>query len=57
MNTRELIEKIKSSGITQHRLAKLVGCTQGAISLWATGKREAGGIYYARLLEVVNERL
>ena len=39
--------------MTQKRIAAAVGCTQSAVSMWAAGKREAGGKYYVKLLEMV----
>lgn len=54
MTTQQLVGTLVSRGMTQKRIAAAIGCTQGAISHWLSGKREANGKYYVKLLEVVN---
>lgn len=54
MNTQQLVGVLISRGMTQGRIAAAIGCSQAAVSLWMSGKREAGGKYYVKLLEVFN---
>ena len=54
MNTQKLVKILLGRGMTQMRIAQVVGCSQTAVSMWAAGLREAGGKYYVKLLEVVN---
>lgn len=54
MNTQQLVSALISRGMTQKRIAAAIGCTQAAVSLWLSGKREAGGKYYVKLMGVVN---
>lgn len=54
MNTQQLVGVLISRGMTQERIASAIGCTQAAVSLWLSGKREAGGKYYVKLMGVVN---
>lgn len=51
--TQQLVGALISRGMTQKRIASAIGCSQAAVSLWLSGKREAGGKHYARLLEEV----
>lgn len=55
MTTRELVIEIIRKGMSQKRIAEYVGGSQGAVSLWLNGKREAGGVYYAKLLKLNGE--
>lgn len=54
MNTQQLVSALVSRGMTQGRIAAAIGCSQAAVSHWLSGKREAGGKYYVKLMEVVN---
>lgn len=55
MTTKELVIEIIRKGMSQKRIAEYVGGSQGAVSLWLSGKREAGGVYYAKLLKLNGE--
>lgn len=55
MTTQELVVELIRKGITQKRIAEAVGGSQSAVSLWLSGKREAGGVYYAKLLKLNGE--
>lgn len=52
MTTKELVIEIIRKGMSQKRIAEAVGGSQSAVSLWLSGKREAGGVYYAKLLKL-----
>ena len=54
MTTIELIGILRSRGMTQRRIAVVLGVTQAAVSQYATGKRIPCGLVMMRLLEVVN---
>lgn len=49
----ESLSMLLAAGWTQTRIAKAIGCTQAAVSCWASGKRKPGGVAVKALGELV----
>lgn len=52
--TKYMLEVLQSRGMTQKRIAALLGCTQAAVSTWMKGGHEARGVFVLKLQGLIN---
>jgi len=56
MDARELKRALKKSGFTQRELARAIGVTDTAVSLWMSGKRKMHPAFGTLIRQAVEKK-
>lgn len=55
-NAQALVKALRSTGITQKRIAAALGCSQAEISRWGNGKCKPGGELLLKLMALHKDK-